>query len=82
MGLKADPALVRSIVEANALENVLKSDERFPTITRVMPEEKKFRDRFFGSAAVSADEIELSRWQRARVEMRARGLLRKLGYLG
>jgi hypothetical protein len=81
MGLKADAALVRGIVEANALENVLKSDERFPTITRVMPEEKKFRDRFFGSAAVSPDEIELTRWQRARVEMRARGLLRKLGYL-
>jgi hypothetical protein len=76
----ADAGLLDSIVEANALENVLDSDERFPSITRVNPEEKKYKDRFFGSAACKPEEVGLSPLQRAAVGMHAGKLLRELGY--
>ncbi len=80
MGLQADADRVRAIVQANSLENVLHSNERFPSITRVGAEEKKFRDRFFGPAPIKPDDVTLSGWQRVRVEWLARGLLRELGY--
>jgi hypothetical protein len=81
MGLNADASLVEKIVEDNAIDNVLRSDKRFPSITRVDPTEDKFKGRFIGNGAVNPKDIRLTRWQRAKVELLARGLLRQLGYL-
>ena len=86
LGLPTEESLISSIVESNALDNVVSSKKPFASIPMidgkaiVEKNSTAYPEGFIGSASFNVEDIQLTKLQRLRVEYLAGKLLQELGY--